>query len=183
MDAQALLSSFSADQLQLLRTALDQMTDVSGRSPFRPRQLHDLREAASADNPRPTFFWSAKSPSTVDVSRTSPYPRLMWHAQTGKEITIGIAADPIEKNLSVQAAYTAQGFILTPPANAEKPSPFEALKDMLEGLSKDDQHLVLKGAHATRLDRMKDGILGLSDEEREALVAALMPAQDKRKSA
>lgn len=172
MDLQSVLSAFSAEQIELLKAAL--LADT-GRSPIKPRQLHDLRTLPSATNPRPTFFWSAKSPDDAgDLSKTTPYPRLMWETPSGREITV--------KDAREQATYTAQGFILTPPANAEKPSPFEALKDMLEGLSKDDRELVLKGAHATRLDRMKEGILGLTDEEREALVASLMPEQ-KRKSA
>lgn len=173
MDTQALLGSFTPDQIELLKAAL--MSDASGRSPFKPRQLHDLRPLPSATNPRPTFFWSAKSPDDAgDLTATKPYPRLMWEQPSGREITV--------KDAKEQATYTAQGFVLFAPANAEKPSPFDALKDMLEGLSKADQELVLKGAHATRLDRIKDGILDLSDEDREALVAALLP-EKARKSA
>jgi hypothetical protein len=172
MDLQAVLAAFSPEQVELLKAAL--LSD-NGRSPIKPRQLHDLRTLPSATNPRPTFFWSAKSPDDAgDLTKTQPYPRLMWEIPSGREITVADA--------KAEATYTAQGFILTPPANAEKPSPFDALRDMLEGLSEADRQLVLKGAHATRLDRMKEGILGLSDEEREALIAALMPDQ-KRKSA
>ncbi len=170
MDLQAVLAAFSPEQVELLKAAL--FSD-NGRSPIKPRQLHDLRTLPSGTNPRPTFFWSAKSPDDAgDLTKTTLYPRLMWENATGREITVADA--------KAQATYTAQGFILTPPANAEKPSPFDALKDMLEGLSKDDRELVLKGAHATRLDRMKDGILNLSDEEREALIAALLPEKQKR---
>ncbi len=172
MDLQSVLAAFSQEQVELLKAAL--LAD-NGRSPIKPRQLHDLRPLPSATNPRPTFFWSAKSPDDAgDLSKTTPYPCLMWEMPSGREITV--------MDAKAEATYTAQGFILTPPANAEKPSPFDALKDMLEGLSEADRQLVLKGAHATRLDRMKEGILGLSDEEREALIATLMPDQ-KRKSA
>lgn len=173
MDAQGVLAAFSPEQIELLRAAL--LADASGRSPFVPRQLHNLTTLPSATNPRPTFFWSAKSPDNVgDLTKTAPYPRLMWDKATGKEITVGDA--------KVEASYAAQGYLLTAPANAEKPSPFDTLRDMLEGLSKADQELVLKGAHATRLSRIQEGILELSDEDREALIAALMPEQ-KRKSA
>ncbi len=173
--SEALLSSFTPEQLQLLKAALDGMTNVSGRSPFLPRQLHDLTLLPTKDDPRPTFFWSADKPRNVgDLTKTKPYPKLMWEVPTGREITVANAKD--------EAAHTAQGFILTPPANAEKPSPFDVLKDMLEGLTEADRSLVLKGAHATRLDGIKDGILELGDDEREALIAALLPAE-KRKSA
>ncbi len=171
MDTQALLAAFSPEQIELLKAAL--MSDASGRSPFKPRQLHDLRTLPSATNPRPTFFWSAKSPDDAgDLTKTTPYPRLMWEAATGKEITVSDAR--------AESARAAQGYILTPPANAEKPSPFDALKDMLEGLSEADRQLVLKGAHATRLDRIKDGILELSDEDREALIVALLPEKGRK---
>ncbi len=174
MDAQELLASFSPDQIQLLKAAIDGMTDISGRSPFRPRQLHDLTLLPTKDDPRPTFFWSADKPRNVgDLTKTKPYPRLMWEMPSGREITVA--------NAKEEKAHADMGFITFAPANAEKPSPFEALKDMLDGLSEADRALVLKGAHATRLDRIKEGILELGDDEREALMAALMPSQDKAK--
>ncbi len=171
MDAEALLGSFSSEQIELLKAAL--LADTSGRSPFRPRQLHDLTLLPTKDDPRPTFFWSADKPRNVgDLTKTKPYPRLMWEGLTGREVTVANAKD--------EAAHTAQGFLLAPPANAEKPSPFDALKDMLDGLTEADRALVLKGAHATRLDRIKEGILELGDDEREALMAALLPDKQRR---
>ena len=77
------LSTFSPDQLAQLKSALDGLTP-SGRSPLRPRQLHGLRPIPTADDPRPTFFWSAKSPRDgVDLTRTTPFPRLLWNKAGG----------------------------------------------------------------------------------------------------
>ena len=82
------LSSLSAADIAGLRAMLNG-TDPMGRSPMKPRQLHNLTLLPSATDPRPTFFWSAESPrDTGDLSRTTLYPRLMWHGQTGEEITV-----------------------------------------------------------------------------------------------
>lgn len=172
MDAQALLNSLHPDQLAALKAAVDGLTDTSGRSPIRPRQLHDLRIAPRADDPRPTFFWSAEAPrNAADLTKTTPYPRLMWDVKSGKEVTVTDAA--------AQASYTAKGFVLTAPSNAEKP-PMESVRDLLDGLSETDRQLVLKGAHQVKLEQIQAQVLKLSDEERAELAAALEPAKAKR---
>lgn len=174
MDANSLLASLDPAQLAALKAAVAGLTDMSGRSPFRPRQLNDLRQLPTADDPRPTFFWSAVAPRNVgDLTKTEPYPRLMWDGKSGKEITVTDAA--------AQASYTAKGFVLTPPSNAEKP-PMENVKDMLDGLSVADRDLVLKGAHATKLDRIKSALLELSTDDAEALMAAMAPPAAKKAS-
>ena len=45
------LSQFSQDDLIALKAKLDGLTDVSGRSPVRPRQLHDLTLLPTKDDP------------------------------------------------------------------------------------------------------------------------------------
>lgn len=166
------LSSFSPEQLQQLKAAIEGLSDVSGRSPQGPRQLHDLRILPRADDPRPTFFWSAEPPRhAVDLSRTSVYPRLMWHSSTGQEITV--------KDAKAQETHTAQGFILTPPANAEAPDPAEAARTALMALSPEDRKTVLMAAQTARLKRVEEMAAGLSDAELEALVASLEPKQRK----
>lgn len=182
MDAQQFLNSFNPDQLAQLKAVLDTMTDVSGRSPMRPRQLHDLRLMPTANDPRPTFFWSAVSPrNAVDLGRTTAYPRLMWEASTGKEVTVGSATAKPEENAAIVAAHEARGYVLTPPGNAEAPDPADAMRDLLEGLSEKDRELVLHGARQARLAQIQTGLLELSDEDREALFAAFA-SEPKRKA-
>jgi hypothetical protein len=165
------LDSLSLEDLTALKAKLDGLTDTSGRSPIRPRQLHDLRLVPTAADPRPTFYWSAESPrNAADLSKTTPYPRLMWESKTGREITVMSAA--------AQETYTAQGFILTPPANAEAPDPADVMRDMLEGLSEADRKLVLHGAHQARMEQIRDMLLQLSDAERAALAADMGSASD-----
>ena len=183
MNASDLLASLDPNQLAALKAAVAGLTDTSGRSPFRPRQLHDLTLPPTADDPRPTFFWSAVKPRNVgDLSKTTPFPRLLWHVKTGKEITVGQADASAKANEAAMAAAAAEGYTLTaPPSYAEKP-PMENVRDLLDGLSAADRDLVLKGAHATKLQRIQDALLGLSDAEREELAAVLEPAKARKAS-
>jgi hypothetical protein len=169
------LSQFSADQLQQLKQAIEGLTDTSGRTPeLLPRQLHDLRKRPAWNDPRPTFFWSAEEPRNgIDLGKTKPYPRLMWHSTTGQEITVA--------NVKAQETHTAQGFILTPPENAEKPDPLDAAREAIEALSPEDRKTVLLAAQRTRLARVQEMASGLTDAELEALVSSLDTS--KRRSA
>ena len=167
------LSQFSTEQLQQLKAAIEGLTNVSGRTPEHlPRQLHDLRILPRADDPRPTFFWSAEQPRhAVDLTRTMPYPRLMWHSATGQEITVA--------NVKAQETHTAQGFILTPPANAQAPDPADAVRDALAALSPEDRKTVLLAAQQARLGRVQEAAAKLSDAELEALMAQMEPSRKK----
>jgi hypothetical protein len=160
------ISSLSSQDLNDLRAALGIAGDTSGRSPQRQRQLHDLTLLPTKDDPRPTFFWSAEKPrNAADLGRTTPYPRLMWETTTGREITV--------LNATEQATYTAQGFILTPPANAEAPDQEAIVRATLLALSPDDQRTVLLATKAARLKRVQDMAAGLGDDTFDALIASL----------
>lgn len=166
MDAAQLLSSLNPDQIAALKAAIDTVTDVSGRSPFKPRQLHDLRLVPTKDDPRPTFFWSADAPrNAADLTRTTPYPRLMWHATTGQEISVTSAA--------MEQSKTADGFILTPPANAEAPDPLDVIRQQLESLSPEDRATLVAAAQKDRLARIQEAMAGLSEEDLAALAASV----------
>lgn len=176
MDLNALVGSLAPEQVAALKSALDGLSDTSGRSPFRDRQLHDLTLLPTKDDPRPTFFWSAEKPRNAgNLTKTTEFPRLMWHNQTGREITVDSAKAMAEKQ--------NEGYIITPPANAEAPDPAAVIRQQLEKLSPEDRKLVLQNAHDARLNLLKDALLGISDEEREALAAVLAPSEAKRKSA
>lgn len=167
------LSAFSPEQLQQLKIALDSLESTAGRSPFRDRQLHDLRLLPTKDDPRPTFFWSAEPPRhAADLTKTTTYPRLMWEGTTGREITI--------KDAKEQATYTAQGFVLSPPANAEAPDPMDVIRQQLETLSPEDRKAVMLSAQAARLTKIQEAMAGLSETEMAALVASLEPKVQKR---
>jgi len=176
MDLSQFLAQFTPDQLVGLKTAIDSLTDVSGRSPFRPRQLHDLTLLPTKDDPRPTFFWSAEKPRNAgDLSKTQPYPRLMWESPSGREITVHDA--------KAQATYTAQGFLLTPPANAEAPDALELIRLQLEALSPEDRATLVQAAQKDRLGKLQEQVAMLSEEDLAALAASLPTGGQKRRSA
>ena len=79
------LNHLTPDQIASLKTQLAQ-TDTSGRSPIRARQLHDLRLLPTANDPRPTFFWSAEGSRDTVITHTEfGNGKLMW-SEDGVEI-------------------------------------------------------------------------------------------------
>lgn len=159
------LSQMSPTDIAALK-ALLAGTDDTGRSPIRDRQLHDLRVLPRADDPRPTFFWSAESPrNAADLSKTTLYPRLMWHKDSGKEITVG--------DLKAQETHTAKGFILTPPANAEQPDPMEELQAAWASLSDEDRATIVAAQKQAQKDLIAAQFASLSDADRDALIGSV----------
>ncbi len=167
------LTALSTEQLLALKAQLDGLTDTSGRSPIRPRQLHDLTLLPTKDDPRPTFFWSAEKPrNSPDLTKTMPYPRLMWHGTSGQEVTVADA--------KVEATYTSNGYILTPPANAEAPDAAAAMRAQLEQLSPEDRKLLVQAVQKDKMERLKAQMADLTDEEMAALLASVEPAKQRR---
>jgi hypothetical protein len=167
------LSTLTPEDLQALKARLDGLTDdTSGRSPFRPRQLHDLRERPTAEDPRPTFFWSAEKPRNAgDLTKTTPYPRLMW-SPNGAEVTVTTAKE--------QARREADGYVSTPPANAIVPNEADLVRAQLALLPPEDQRLLVQAAQQARKVALQDKLASFSEDELAALVAALEPAKAKK---
>lgn len=160
MDLSQLLSSFTPDQLSALKQHLDGLTDMSGRSPLRPRQLHDLRLLPTKDDPRPTFFWSAESPRHGDVSKTTEYPKLLWHRDTAEEITVRDRADEIAH---------AEDYTTVAPLTAIAIDPMDAIREALERLTPDERAAILKGQHEDRVTALRAQLAALSPDEIAAL--------------
>jgi hypothetical protein len=166
------ISSLSPDDIKALREQLGlSNTDASGRSPLKPRQLHDLRILPRADDPRPTFFWSADPPRN-EAPSTPPFAQLLWESSTGREITV---YSPAERD-----SYTEKGFVTTQPSNAVVPDSAELARQALATLSPEDRKVVLESAHEARLDRIKDMASALSPAEMAELRASLEPKVQKR---
>lgn len=165
------ISRLTPAEIASLRQQLNlNETNPLGRSPDRPRQLHDLRLMPTKDDPRPTFFWSAE-PSRTEVPQAPPFAQLLWESSTGREITV---YSPAERD-----TYTAKGFVTTQPSNAIAPDQAVVARQQLERLSPEDRKLVLQDAHAARLERVKEMLLDLSDADREALIATAPTATRK----
>lgn len=166
------LSSFTPEQIAALKSQLDGLASTGGRSPFRDRQLHNLTLLPTKDDPRPTFFWSAEPPRhAVDLTRTTTYPRLMWEMSTGREVTV--------QDVTAEASYTAQGFTLTAPANAEAPDALAVLKAQLEMLSPEDRAVLVAAAQKDRLASIQAQIAGLSEAELESLTESMVPSMKR----
>ena len=165
------LSNFTPEDLAELKAVLIGMggLDSNGRSPIRAdheRQLHDLTLPPTADDPRPTFFWSAVKPRN-EAPQRPPYAHLMWEPVSGREITVRSPKDT-EK-------FKAQGYLMTPPANAEKPDPADVVKAALAALSETDRQQVIQAAQAARLRKVQEMASALDDAALDTLMASMEP--------
>ena len=136
-------------------------TDPSGRSPLKPRQLHDLRLMPTANDPRPMFIPSAETPRDWIVGPGTPYPRLMWHTVTGEERTVHTKDE--------QCQYEGEWTVDPPVASA--PNPMADLAEALEQLTADERALVVQAQQADRMKAIQAKLAAMSPEQVEALLA------------
>ncbi len=149
------------------------VTDVD---PPRPRQLHDLRLLPTATDARPLFIPSAEAPRDGrDLTKTTPYPKLMFHKDTGEEITVISSADE-RQHSDLYDLMPKAGVVL---------EPMDALKLELDSFSDEDQKLIINAQQQTRIAAMQAKLAGLSEEKLAALLAAAEGGEkkSKRKSA
>ncbi len=166
------INSFSTDELIALKAKLDGLTDVSGRTGVRPRQLHDLRLLPTKDDARPTFFMSAEPPRNAgDLTRANPDAKaLVWHAETGQEMTVDA------KKLST---YTAQGYLTYPPFAVEV-DPMDLLAAQIDALSDADRTALIESQKMDRIAAMRAKLAVLSEEKLAILLAQSEGAAVKR---
>jgi hypothetical protein len=145
-----------------------------GRSPFRPRQLHDLRLLPTKDDPRPTFFPSAEGPRNDGGAsmKTFPYPRLLW-SQAGEEITVQSATEHHD--------YVAKGYLEKDPGTIVIDQAAQ-MRAMLEALSPADRSLIIQGQKKARMQSIQDQLAELSDADVDAVLNSFSD-QGKQKSA
>lgn len=162
---------FTPEQLTQLREQLNQTAgDGSGRSPFRPRQLHDLRLLPTATDPRPTFFWSAETPRDFVPGPPKEFPKLMWHRETGEEITVRSFAEQ-EAHLDL--------FTLDCPAAAVQQTPSEILAEQLNDLTQAEREAILGEANRQRMAGLTERLAALSPDQLERVLA--QAAEPKRR--
>ncbi len=135
---------------------------TDGRSPDRPRQLDDLRLQPTATDPRPTFFWSADAPRYGNMSAVTEFPKLMWHGETGEEIT---AYDEQE-----QRRRMVQGYVLSAPAAAAAVAPMDAIRAELAALSPEDRALVIEAQRQQRLQALQAKMASLDSTALDSLL-------------
>ena len=147
-------------QEQIAEAMANAQAQATGRSPMRPRQLTDLRLAPTATDPRPLFIPSAESPRNVDVTRTSPYPRLLWHQGSGEERTVRTAADAI-------ALGDDWGEV--PPVQAPV-DPIDAMRAVLADLTPEERQLVLDAQRDDRLRAIQAKLAALAPADLSAVL-------------
>lgn len=157
------LSGFSAEQLAALKAQLNS-GDGSGRSPLKPRQLHDLRLLPTADDPRPTFYFQETPRAFGDVSRGTPYPRLMWHVDTDVEITV--------LDLEAHQAKQAEGCWTETAPSAAPVDPMADMQAALDALTPEDRALVVAAQQKQRLDQITAQLAKLAPSTLESLLTA-----------
>lgn len=125
------------------------------------KPITDLRLAPTATDPRPLFIPSAESPRNVDTTKVYDYPRLMFHGETGREITVYDAQH--------EAREAENGYQRIRP-NIEAPDPIEAVRDELAELTPEERELVVTAQREARLKAVTARLAKLTDDE---LAAAL----------
>jgi hypothetical protein len=155
-------AAIASGQLQVPQTGA---TNNAGRSPFRPRQLHDLTLLPTKDDPRPTFNWSADPPRDDggESRRTFPYPRLLWTAD-GTEITVHSEAE--------HRGMVAQGYLEQAPGDVVIDQA-EQLRQMLEALSPADRALVVDGQRQARIKAALSALEELPRGEADTMLESL----------
>lgn len=141
------------------------ITDNHGRSPFRDRQLTDLSLKPSARDPRPTFFAETDGREFQPITQ-KPYPKLLWHSETGQEITV-----------ATEQEHTGRGAVwtTTPPVMAPL-TPEERARKLFESLNPADQAIIIEHQHQVKLDAVKQALEGLGESQIAALLAQVVPA-------
>lgn len=142
-----------------------------GRSPLRPRQLHDLNLPPTRDDPRPTFFWSAEKPRNDPfVHLTHEFPKLMWKGDTGQEITV-LSAE-------AQAEKMKFGYVLTCPLSAVL-DPMEELQKQFAMLPDEDRQAIMKATNENRIETMVEQLAKLDQSQLDAIFKITAQARKK----
>ena len=169
MDQHELIAALQALTPEQVQGLLSQNTN--GRSPMKPRQLHDLRLAPTATDPRPLFIPSAEGNRDVP-ERHTPYPKLLWHRVTQTEITVQSEAEHRAKS----AEYADV------PPNFAAADPVELARAMFDALSPEDQQVVIEQQRKAKVDAVTSQ-LGRMTASQQAAALAQPPAAKPRKTA
>jgi hypothetical protein len=158
---------------QAIASGQIQLGNPGGRSPLRPRQLHDLRLLPTKDDPRPTFFWSATPPRDgIDLTRTTEFPKLLWHTGTGTEVTVQSAEE--------QAAHLSMGYTFTAPSYVA-PDPMDAIRAQWDALSKEDQELLLESQKQDRITALKAKLSALPEAQLQEMLKTAGTEPDQKR--
>ncbi len=166
------LANLTPEQLIALKQQLDGLSDTSGRSPIRPRQLHNLTLLPTATDPRPMFIPSAEAPRDGrDLTKTTEFPKLMFHKDSGEEITVYSAGEQRQMS-DLYDLLAKAGRVL---------EPMDALRLELDSFSEEDRKLIMDAQKQSRMATMQAKLAGLSEEALARLLAEAETGEKKTK--
>jgi hypothetical protein len=159
------LKGLSPDQLSGI------LSQASNRSPIRDRQLHDLRLLPTAKDPRPMWV-QATDGREFGPEKHSPFPALLWHVETGEEITVQSEAEKQARG----AMWTS-----TPP-NTKPLDPEAQARAMFEALSPEDQQFVIEMQRKARMDAVSAAMSALTPSQQAAALGQPVEQPKKKKA-
>ncbi len=165
------IEQLTPEDLASLKSQLGINTDENGRSPIRPRQLHDLRLLPTATDPRPLFIPSAEAPRDGrDLTKTSEFPKLMFHRDTGKEITVHNSAEQRQYS-DIYDLMPKAGVVL---------EPMDALKLELGSFSQEDLELIIDAQQKARRESVQAKLAKLPEDTLVRMLAEIESADDPK---
>ncbi len=157
-----------AEQLQASGRVIGGL-DANGRSPyFGNRVFRDLNVKPQHFGIDKTGAGSADSPIEFDNVQHE-FPKLMW-AKDGTEITV--------RSQTQQEAHEAQGYVLSPPANAK---PFDVVAEQFASMSDEDKALLIEANREAKRNRVQALLASLTEDEQREL--GLLGAPEKKAKA
>ncbi len=139
----------------------------TGRSPLRERQLHDLTMLPTADDPRPTFFWSAEKPRNEQIGPGTPYPRLLWTAE-GVEVTVHSSEE--------HRRMVAQGYLEQCPADVVI-DVMDQIRQQFDALPEEDRKLLIAAQRQDRIAKLQAQMVEMPEDELNAMLAQSLPTK------
>jgi len=155
------LQGLTHEQLLALKARLDGLTDVTGRTPFRDRQLHNLTLQPTATDARPLFVWSAEQPRDYRPEPGKLFPALVWNQETGEERTVHSQADRDALGAEWQGVQPASVVI----------NPLDDMQAALDALSPEDRAAVIQSQQDARKSDLTARLAALSPDQLEALLS------------
>jgi hypothetical protein len=168
------LNNLTAAELSDLKAKLDGLTDTSGRSPIRPRQLHNLTLLPTATDPRPLFVPSAEQQRDYNPGPPKFYPKLMWHRDTEQEITVHSKEEEQEHLLEYKLEAPAAPIML---------SDADSIRAALESLTDEERTFIIQAQKNERIDKLKAKLAELSEVDLERLLGEIGKPKRQKKSA
>lgn len=164
------LSSFTPDQIAQLKALLgNQQSNADGRSPFVPRQRHNLLDKPGIKDefgryiPTPLFIPSAEG--IHGALEPPPFQQLLWSPPNRN----GEQTEVTARSAKEVDDYIKLGYVTKPPAGHEV-DPLEQIQAQFDALSEEDQRLLIEAQAQDKKARLQAALANLSEKDLEQLL-------------